>query len=98
MDILTYIGIGLFVIFFGLSAWFNLFLLRRLLRVNENLSNILEIADEYSLHLEEVYNMERFYGDEVLSDLLKHSQSVGEELKIFIGQYEQTQEDPPAQK
>ena len=98
MEIISYIGVVFLVVLFGLSVWGNVFLLRKLMHVNENLHNVLNSLEDYSSHLKDVYNMERFYGDQTLQGLLEHSQETGEDLENFIEQYEQSQKEPPTQK
>ena len=98
MEIISYIGIFFLIVLFGLSIWGNIFFLRKLMRVNENIFYILESLGDYSSHLKDVYNMERFYGDQTLQGLLEHSQETGEDLENFIEQYEQSQKEPPTQK
>jgi hypothetical protein len=99
MEIISYIGVVFLVILFGLSVWGNVFLLRKLMHVNENLHNVLSSLDDYLAHLRDVYSMDRFYGDETLHGLLKHSQDVAEELENFVEQYEQAHtKAPPAQE
>ena len=77
------IGIILF-----LSVWLNVFLLRRLLSVSENLNDILASLRDFEQHIRNVYNMEKFYGDEILSGLLKHSIETSEEIANFRDYYE----------
>jgi len=95
MEIISYIGIAFLIILFGLSAWGNFYLIKKLLRINENLYSVLDSLDDYLAHLRDVYGMDRFYGDETLQGLLKHSQDVGEELENFVEQYEQLQAKAP---
>ena len=69
------------------------------MRINENLYSVLDSLDDYLAHLRDVYSMDRFYGDETLHGLLKHSQDVAEELENFVEQYEQAHtKAPPAQE
>ena len=69
------------------------------MRINENLYSVLDSLDDYLAHLRDVYGMDRFYGDETLHGLLKHSQDVAEELENFVEQYEQAHtKAPPAQE
>ena len=89
MEIVSYIGIAFLIILFILSVWGNIYLIKKLLRINENLNSVLDSLDDYLAHLKDVYGMDRFYGDETLHGLLKHSQDVAEELENFIGNYEQ---------
>ena len=39
--------------------------------------------EEYEGHVKIVNNLERFYGDPTLSDLLKHSKTMAEECRQF---------------
>jgi len=75
---------------FGLSFIANLFLLwyiiqllRRFLAFQEDLDNFVIKLEEYKGHVEIVNNLERFYGDETLGNLLRHSKSIVEESKQF---------------
>ena len=47
--------------------------------------------EEYEGHIEIVHNLERFYGDETLGNLLRHSKAIVDESKQFkaILDYEQ---------
>tara|TARA_R110000824_G_scaffold298970_1_gene487125 strand:- start:502 stop:798 length:297 start_codon:yes stop_codon:yes gene_type:complete len=98
MEAISYIGIVFLIILFGLSIWGNIYLIKKLMRINENLYGVLGSLDDYLAHLRDVYSKDRFYGDETLHGLLKHSQDMGEEMDNFIKQYEQTQEVAPPQE
>ena len=80
---LIIIGVILF-----LSVWLNVFLLRRLLSVSENLNNVLASLRDFEQHLKRVYNMEKFYGDEILNGLLEHLSETSEEITNFTDYYE----------
>jgi len=98
MEIISYVSIFFLVALFGLSIWGNIFFLRKLMKVNEDIYYVLNSLEDYSLHLKDVYGMERFYGDETLQELLEHSKATATELENFIEQYEQTQDETPPQK
>ena len=73
-----------------LSIWLNIFLvwyarntLSNLLYLSDNLGLLYEIISAYNLHLKEVYELERFYGDPTLSYLLEHTNAVREELEGY---------------
>jgi len=77
-------------LFLVLSVLFNVFLiwytrstLKNLLYLSENLGLLYEVVSSYSLHLKEVYELERFYGDPTLTLLLEHSNMVREELEKY---------------
>ena len=77
-------------IFLALSAMLNIFLiwyvrntLSNLLYLAENLGALYEIITDFSVHLKEVYELERFYGDPTLTYLLEHSNAIREELESY---------------
>jgi hypothetical protein len=87
-----------------LSVLINIFLvwyarntLSNLLYLSDNLGLLYEVVSAYNLHLKEVYELERFYGDPTLSYLLEHTNAVREELagyeEIFLlAEPEETEE------
>ena len=73
-----------------LSILLNIFLmwyarntLSNLLYLSDNLGLLYEVISAYNLHLKEVYELERFYGDPTLSYLLEHTNAVREELESY---------------
>jgi hypothetical protein len=77
-------------IFLAMSIVLNLFLmwytrstLKNLLYLSDNLGLLYEIILGFSLHLKKVYELERFYGDPTLTNLLEHTNSLREELEKF---------------
>jgi hypothetical protein len=73
-------------------VWYIIQLLKRLLSVSDNMEDFFEVLEEYNSHIDVVYNLERFYGDDTLERLLKHSKTVLEEAgalrEIYDTQYE----------
>ena len=61
-------------------VWYIYNLLKKLLFVSENMEDFLEILRDYSDHLETVYNMETYYGDETIERLLTYSKEVVQEI------------------
>lgn len=55
----------------------------RLLFVSEELGDLYAMFDAFSNHLESIYNLEMFYGDETVSALLEHSRSLQEQFETF---------------
>ena len=77
-------------ILFALSVVLNVFLiwyarntLKNLLYLSDNLGLLYEIVLDFSLHLKEVYELERFYGDPTLTNLLEHSNVLRGELEKY---------------
>ena len=50
---------------------------------SENMNDLLDSLDEYSNHVKSVYGLESYYGDQVLHNLLKHSQNIVEQIEMF---------------
>ena len=64
-------------------VWYLIRLLRRLLFFQGELDDFSLRLEEYDGHLDIVCNLERFYGDETLGNLLRHSRGITEECKQF---------------
>tara|TARA_R110000824_G_scaffold386100_1_gene580591 strand:- start:598 stop:894 length:297 start_codon:yes stop_codon:yes gene_type:complete len=64
-------------------VWYFMRLLRRLLFFQDELDAFSLHLEEYNGHVDIVCNLERFYGDETLGNLLRHSRGVTEECKQF---------------
>ena len=65
----------------------------RLLYVSNELGDLKDMVDSFSNHTESVYQMEMFYGDQTLEDLMNHAQSFNEQLETFEFIYSLT-DDP----
>ena len=61
--------------------WYIAQLISRLVIFQEEIDSFAEKLDEYSKHVDILYNLERFFGDETLANLLRHSKSIVEECK-----------------
>jgi len=64
-------------------AWYTRKTLSNLLYLSENLGFLYDVVSGFSEHLKTVYELERFYGDPTLTNLLEHSQDVREELEKY---------------
>ena len=65
----------------------------QLLSISEELNDLSEMTNSLALHLQSVYELESFYGDEILQNLLEHAVSFNEQLDTFEYIYSLTQED-----
>jgi len=63
--------------------WYVYTLLKKLLFVSDNIEDFLEILRDYSEHIETIYNMETYYGDETIERLLEYSKEVVQEIKAY---------------
>ena len=85
IDLSIWLGIIL-VILLSINkflVWYLKKLVKKLLFVSENLSDLVQIINNYKKHLKEVYSMEMFYGDETLKFLMSHTNSLLEILKDY---------------
>ena len=78
MEIKIILGIILLV-----SALLNLLLFRLamwqskdLTLVSDNIGDLVEIIENYGNHLQDVYQLDSFYGDETLEGLMTHTKAV----------------------
>ena len=83
-----------------LSLLGNLFLfaytrgvLARLLFVSDELGDLQDMVDGFAKHLQSVYELETFYGDQTLQALLEHAVSFNEQLETFEYIYGLIEED-----
>ncbi len=65
----------------------------RLLWVSEELGDLKTMTDAFSQHVEAIYSMEMFYGDQTLEDLIEHARSYDEQLKTFEFVYSLTENE-----
>ena len=68
--------------------WYVVQLVGRFLIISEELENLFVLLEEYSEHVDIVYNLERFYGDTTLENLLKHSKAISEAANDFRAIYD----------
>ena len=65
----------------------------RLLNVAEELWDLQQMVDAFAKHLNQVYELESFYGDQTLQNLLQHAVSFNEQLETFEHIYTLTEEE-----
>ena len=63
--------------------WYIFQLLKRFLNFQRQLDDFVDKIDDYEEHVAAVYNMETFYGDPTLSNLLEHSKNISAECEGF---------------
>ncbi len=73
------LSITLNILFF----WYIRKTSNRLLFISENLNDLMSIIGVYRGHLKSIYEMEMFYGDEVLKNLLDHTGSLADLLEDY---------------
>tara|TARA_R100000657_G_C4580729_1_gene43034 strand:- start:123 stop:404 length:282 start_codon:yes stop_codon:yes gene_type:complete len=79
-----------------LLVWYVIKLLRRFLAFQDELDEFSLKLEEYHGHIDIIYNLERFYGDATLKNLLVHSRNVAEECKQFRSFLTEQEDDEDA--
>tara|TARA_R100000657_G_C4674798_1_gene120206 strand:- start:1455 stop:1742 length:288 start_codon:yes stop_codon:yes gene_type:complete len=80
---MTHLFLALSVVLNIVFIWYIVQLLRRFLTFQEELDNFSETLEEYKEHIDIVNNLERFYGDQTLANLLRHSKALVKECQSF---------------
>ena len=60
----------------GLFFWYIRKTTGRLLYISENINDLISLIGVYREHLKAIYEMEMFYGDETLKNLIDHTRSL----------------------
>jgi len=89
LAIILLISIGLNV---GLVYYARVAIIR-LLSISEEMHDFKMMVDALATHLESVYELEMFYGDETLGGLMEHAKSFNEQLETFEYIYGLIEED-----
>lgn len=56
-------------------------LLKTLEVINNDVVDLTDLVGQYSTHVESVYELEMFYGDETLKSLMEHSRELVDKIK-----------------
>jgi hypothetical protein len=64
--------------------WFCYRLFRNLLTLSDNLYEVTDKVKDFVLHLDSIYQMPVFFGDETLGALLSHSKELKDNMDNFI--------------
>jgi len=64
----------------------------QLLSVSEELGDLQQMVNSFIAHLQSIHELEMFYGDETIKELLEHAHSFGDQLATFEYIYTLTEE------
>ena len=67
-------------------------MLGKLLAVSDNMGNLVEDLASYQNHLQQLYEMEMYYGEPSIKNLILHSKQIIEHVKEFNDVYNLTEE------
>jgi len=80
---MIYAFLALSVSFNVLMIWYATKLLGTMRFVQENAEAIQVISEDFKEHLDAVNQMEMYFGDETLSELLKHAEHVSTQISTL---------------
>ena len=72
-------------------AWYIRRLLIRMLFVSQNLTDLVDVLGTYRNHLEKIYSLEVFHGDETIKFLIQHTKSLLDILEDYSDIYLMTE-------
>ena len=73
--------------------WFVRNLINELSDINEDMEELLDTTASLQNHIEKIYELEMFYGDQTLEELIQHTKSVVSEIEFFKEKYSSELED-----
>ena len=85
ITILALLNIGL--------IWYIRSILNKFVFLSENIDDLFYNLEGYSKHLEQVHEMETYYGDQTLQSLIKHSRDIVNDVQDFKDIYSLEKEE-----
>ena len=73
--------------------WFVRNLINELSDINEDMEELLNTTASLQNHIQKIYELEMFYGDQTLEELIQHTKSVVSEIEFFKEKYSSELED-----
>ena len=74
-------------------VWYSRKIVVDLSDLSQEVEEVIADLDVYHKHVERIYNLETFYGDETLRALLEHSKAVSERVKDFTTLFSQLEDE-----
>ena len=79
----AYTLVALLVVALAVMIWYCKQLIQRLQNILIDISDLRSVTSSYGTHLKTVYELESFYGDATLTNLLKHSKHIDQVFADF---------------
>jgi hypothetical protein len=76
----------------GILLWYIRKMLGKLLSVSDNMGDLVEDLASYQNHLQQLYEMEMYYGEPSIKNLIVHSRQIIEHVRQFSNVYNLTEE------
>ena len=81
--LLVSLALGLSVMINIFVSWYCIRLLRELIQVSDTIEDLFVDISSFSKHLQGVYELEMFYGDQTLENLLSHARVLTQEFDKY---------------
>ena len=81
------------IAFNGMLLWYNREAVKKIVFVSDNLGDMMGYFKEFQVHLESLYEMEVFYGDETIKGLIDHTKFMVDQIADFEEIYSLTREE-----
>jgi len=93
MTLTNWLIIALFLSILGnlLALWYIRKLLAKVLFVSQNLTDLVDLLATYRNHLQRLFQLEMYYGDETMQFLIKHTKSLLDVLEDYSDIYLMTE-------
>jgi len=93
MTLTNWLVIALFLSVLGnlLALWYIRKLLAKVLFVSQNLNDLVDLLTTYRNHLQRLFQLEMYYGDETMKFLIKHTRSLLDVLEDYSDIYLMTE-------
>ena len=93
MTLTNWLVIALFLSVLGnlLALWYIRRLLAKVLFVSQDLTDLVDLLTTYRNHLQRLFSLEMYYGDETMQFLIKHTKSLLDVLEDYSDIYKLTE-------
>ena len=89
MILLLVLSVGINIFLMVYLRW----ILKKMAFLSENIGDLLSSIGGFSKHLEGIYELETFYGDTTLKNLIQHSKNVVKDIELYKEIYTLFQEE-----
>jgi hypothetical protein len=72
----------------GVAIWYIRGLLQMMYQLTSDIQRMHDDLEDFSKHLNNVYEMEMYYGDETLQSLIRHSKNIVDNINNFKNLFE----------
>ena len=90
---MLYVIFSFSVLFNVVLVWYSRRLVVDLSDISQEVEEVITDLKVYHNHVEKIYNLETFYGDETLRALLEHSKAVSERVGNFTTLFSQIEDE-----